>query len=193
MRFSPTRGGAGSAGLLALALAYPLIAYIALHWLSPLLVAGGLVGVAGLRLLVQSRSSEHRFGAGALGVAALGVALLAPFDGVAAIKLYPIAVSLGFAAIFAWTLIRPPSAIERIARLWGSELDERGIAYTRKVTTVWIGFFLLNAAISAWTAGESLETWTLYNGFLSYVLTGALFLAEYVVRQRLLRSMEPVS
>jgi uncharacterized membrane protein len=53
----------------------------------------------------------------------------------------------------------------------------------RKVTVVWLGFFLTNAAISAATAiGGSLETWTLYNGFISYVIMGVLFVSEWILR-----------
>jgi len=193
MRFSPTNRRAGSAGLLALALAYPLIAYVALHWVPPLMVAIGLAVIAGLRVLVQRRGGEGRAGAAALGLAALGVALLAPFDGMAAIKLYPIAVSLGFAAIFTWTLLHPPSAIERIARLGGAYLDDRGIAYTRTVTMMWIAFLLANAAISAWTASRDLETWAFYNGFLSYLLSGTLFAGEYIMRTWLRRPVEPAA
>jgi uncharacterized membrane protein len=51
------------------------------------------------------------------------------------------------------------------------------------VTAVWLGFFLANAAISTATAiGGSLELWTLYNGFISYVIMGVLFISEWILR-----------
>ena len=64
------------------------------------------------------------------------------------------------------------------------ELDEQAIRYTRNVTVAWVVFFLLNAAISLWTAlyGD-LATWTLYNGFISYILIGLMFGGEFLLRQ----------
>jgi len=52
------------------------------------------------------------------------------------------------------------------------------------VTAVWVGFLLVNAAISLWTVlWGSLEQWALWNGLLSYLAMGTLFTAEYLVRR----------
>ena len=57
-------------------------------------------------------------------------------------------------------------------------------SYLRKVTIAWLTFFLINAAISALTAiSGSLKLWTLYNGFISYLLIGVMFAAEFLIRQ----------
>ena len=167
--------------LLAAALAYPLVAYGLLTELPPAILAIGLVAALVLRLSLAPDAAPGPIRWAAVAAAA-GVALLTMFDGVTAIKAYPVLISLGLATVFALTLLRPPSAIERIARLSGTVMNERTIAYTRNVTIIWLVFFLLNAAVSLWTARQSMEIWTLYNGLLSYLFVALLFAAEYAVR-----------
>ena len=55
------------------------------------------------------------------------------------LKLYPVGMSLGALLIFALTLYKPPSMIERFARLVEPDLPESGVQWTRKVTMVWLG------------------------------------------------------
>lgn len=106
------------------------------------------------------------------------------------LKLYPVAMSLGALAIFAATLWRPPSMIERFARLWQPELPASGVVWTRRVTGCWCVFFLLNALVAAWTVFfGSQQSWVLYNGFISYLLMGVLLAGEYLLRQRHLRTL----
>lgn len=98
---------------------------------------------------------------------------------------YPIVVSAAFLVLFAHSLINPPTVVERIARLREPDLPPQGVAYTRKVTRVWCLFFLLNGVISAATVWlGDIAVWTLYNGFLSYVVMGVLFAGELLVRNR---------
>jgi uncharacterized membrane protein len=87
--------------------------------------------------------------------------------------------------LFGCSLWRPPTVVERIARLTRPDLPASGVAYTRKVTWVWCGFFVVNAAAAAWTAVYgSLEMWTLYNGLLAYLAIATLFLIEWLIRRR---------
>jgi uncharacterized membrane protein len=86
--------------------------------------------------------------------------------------------------VFAVSLRYPPTIVERIARLREPDLPPAGVAYTRQVTRVWVGFLLANAAVSFWTARwGSLDQWALWNGLLSYLAMGALFGGEYLVRR----------
>jgi uncharacterized membrane protein len=97
--------------------------------------------------------------------------------------LYPVAVNAGLLTSFGATLLNPPSMIERIARAMGDELDERGRRYVRRLTMVWCAFFLANGLIALGTAlYGSPKAWALYTGFVSYLLAGALFFGERVVR-----------
>ena len=76
----------------------------------------------------------------------------------------------------------------RFARLRTPELDDYAIGYTRILTAVWVSFFIANGSIAAWTAlYASIDTWTLYNGLISYVLIAVLFVGEWPVR-RILRA-----
>ena len=101
------------------------------------------------------------------------------------LKLYPVLMSLGSLAIFAATLIKPPSMIERFARLAEPNLPEAGVIWTRKVTIVWCIFFVCNALIALATVlCASMQLWVLYNGFISYVLMGLLLLGEFILRKR---------
>jgi uncharacterized membrane protein len=105
-----------------------------------------------------------------------------------AMLLYPVVVNVLLLALFSFTLVRPPSAIERIARLRTAEFPPSAVAYTRKATIAWAVFFALNATASLYTVlGASLETWALYNGLVSYLLIGCMFLGELAVRTWLQR------
>ena len=101
------------------------------------------------------------------------------------LKMYPVFMSVGAGLIFASTLIKPPSMIERFARLVEPNLPESGVIWTRKVTIIWCIFFVVNAVIALYTViFAPMKIWVLYNGFISYVLMGILFLGEFILRKR---------
>lgn len=105
------------------------------------------------------------------------------------VRLYPVLVNAGLFASFAWTLLHPPSMIERIARLREPELPPRAVRYTRSVTLIWCVFFACNGlAALITTLWTSERTWALYNGLVTYVLIGVLFAVEWLVRQRVRRA-----
>lgn len=104
------------------------------------------------------------------------------------LKLYPVMMNIGALMIFALTLWRPPSMIERFARLVEPDLPETGVRWTRQVTKVWCVFFALNGLISFITVfWAETQVWVYYNGFLSYVFMGILLLGEYLLRKRQMR------
>lgn len=165
------------------ALAYPFLVYFGLRLTSPAVIGLGLLAMLGLRLVIDRQDSAGRSFAPAFWIAGAGALLLLVLSPVVGLRFYPVLVSLGFAGLFAHSLWQPPTVIERIARLREPELPVSAVPYLRKVTAVWLGFFLTNAAISAATAiGGSLELWTLYNGFVSYVIMGVLFVSEWLLR-----------
>ena len=99
-------------------------------------------------------------------------------------RLYPaVMVALALGA-FAISLFRVPLA-EVFARKFGEELDAKGVAYCRRVTEVWVAFLAVHLAVTVATVFASREVWAFYNGFLAYVLMGALFLGEYLYRRRM--------
>jgi len=100
---------------------------------------------------------------------------------------YPVVVNVAFLLVFAASIKWPPTVIERLARLQDPDLDDDGVIYTRRVTWVWCGFFILNGVTALVTIGLGMEVWTLYNGVVSYVLMGLLFTGEFAYRKLVLR------
>ena len=74
--------------------------------------------------------------------------------------------------------------IEHFARMVKADLSLEEQAHCRRWTKVWGIYLIVLAAVGLVLARfATLKIWTLYVGFLSYVLVGALFAVEYVVRK----------
>ena len=148
---------------------------VAPAWLAALLL---LVGLARLSNLAPT-FARHYWASGTI-----LLAILAYWSGgLLPLRFYPVLVNGAFFTAFAYSLIVPPSTIERLARLQDPNLPPAAIAYTRRVTQVWCVFFALNGAIALYTAlFSSMAQWSLYNGFLAYLLMGFLFAGEYCAR-----------
>ncbi|MDZ5459474.1 hypothetical protein SM757_23110 [Azohydromonas lata] len=102
------------------------------------------------------------------------------------LKLYPVLVNAALLLVFGASLLRGPSLVERLARLREPDLPPAGVAYTRRVTQAWCGFFVVNGSIALSTAlWGSDAAWALYNGLLAYGLMGLFFGVEWLLRQRL--------
>jgi len=98
-------------------------------------------------------------------------------------KYYPVAVNIIFFAVFLASLIRPPSIIERFARIKEPELPTSAVRYTKAVTQIWCAFFLLNGSVALYTVVVAdFKFWALYNGFISYLLIGFLMAVEFGFR-----------
>lgn len=166
----------------ALTMAYPLLVYATLKWFEPRWLALLLLAIALARLGGGRRDAL----AWATAALALGLALVAGWMNAALpVKLYPVVVNALMLLLFGISLARPPSMVERIARIQEPELPPHAVAYTRRVTQVWCGFFVVNGCLALWTAlYASNAAWALYNGLIAYLLMGALFAVEWLVRQR---------
>ena len=166
------------AGLLAV-IAYPFAIYFGLGRFSPRIMIAGLLSLLGLRMY---RTPNGRGRLPYL-VGGLGVVIIAARSPSVGLRAYPILISLTLASVFAYSLLRPPTIIEQIARMRRPRMPPRIVAYLRNVTIVWTGFFLLNAAISTATVvSGSIKLWTLYNGFVSYLIIGAILAGELLLR-----------
>ncbi len=170
------------AALLAVvSLAYPVVVYLALGHVSPRWIALLLVALALARAWVTRESFW-------LGAAALATVLAAASflgDRWGPLKLYPALVNLVMLGLFGMSLWRGPSVVERLARLRESHFPPAAIVYTRRVTQVWCGFFVVNGLAALATAlWATPAVWALYNGLLSYVAMGALMGGEWLVRRR---------
>jgi uncharacterized membrane protein len=169
--------------LLTLAtLAYPAVVYLGFGRWSPFWVALLLAGLMLVRAWAARDAVWLLAGAGAT---LLSLASLFG-DSWLPLKLYPVMVSAVLLCVFGASLVRPPTVIERIARLREPHLPAAAVAYTRKVTQVWCVFFVANGLAALATAlWASKEIWLLYNGLISYLLMGTLFAGEWLVRRRM--------
>jgi len=162
-------------------LLYPLAVWFGLARLEPRGIAALLAVIAVLRAIAAREAVWW--------VAAAGAGLLAVVASLAnhglPLKLYPVLVNLAMLVVFATSLYRPPTVIERLARLRHPDLPESARPYLANVTRAWCLFFVANGAIALWTAlAASDATWALYNGFIAYLLMGAMFLGERLARPR---------
>ncbi len=184
MHCSTRRRRASSILLAAFGVAYPFIVLGAIDVVSPVVFVVLALAALGLRLAwSKGDPGGGIFSAPFLAVGA-GLLALLFYDGMAAAKAYPILMSLAFAALFGWSLVSPPTLIERFAAITGAIPTEPARRYMRRLTAVWFVFLLANAATSWWTAlAGDVAVWTLYNGFLSYLLIGAMLGIELVIRR----------
>lgn len=119
---------------------------------------------------------------------ALIFVLLAVIGSASAMYWYPVMVSMLMLFIFAGSLFSRQSVIERLARLHNKDLPLSGIRYTRHVTEIWCGFFILNILITtALILSECWQAWTIYTGIVAYILMGVLFAGEFLYRQFILK------
>jgi uncharacterized membrane protein len=180
----------------------PAVASHLLFALYPILIFAGLqffdartVGVCVLlALVVRYRRTALRVVSGfsawqwlaiALPVL-LGLAVVATNSEVL-LLLYPASISASMLILFGTTLLRPPTMVERFARLRYPDLPAESVRYTRRVTEAWCLFFVCNGTVAVYTAlYASREAWALYNGFIAYLLMGALFAGERLVRRRVI-------
>ena len=173
-----------TAALSAATVAYPLVVYLSIGHLAPQWLALMLVLLA----LARACVGGQRF----WWVVVAGAALLCAASwfrsDTLAVRLYPVLVNGVLLFVFAFSLWRPPSVVERLARLREPDLPPSGVRYTRQVTGVWCAFFVFNGAMAGCTAiWGSDQQWALYNGLIAYVLMGAMFAGEYLLRLRFKR------
>jgi len=174
--------------LAALALLYPALVYFGLLHFSAQWVGIALALVMVLRLLLLRNTTSKQLQTSLLPALLLATAcaLASAFlNQAGALKFIPVVINLCCLLGFAITLWRPPSMIERFARLHEPQLSDRAIRYTRQVTVVWCVFFIINGSMALYTAlYADMKIWALYNGLIAYLLMGALFAGEYLVRLR---------
>ncbi len=166
---------------------YPFIVYFGLGHFSVRYIAAGIAFIFLLRLvLLKSASSVFsKSFLASVALVGIGISVIGVISNQAIIiKLYPFVMSFFLFCLFSYSLFYPPTIIERLARLTHQDLPKKAIEYVNKVTVVWCIFFTINGAIALWTAlFASMKVWTFYNGFLSYILIGIIFVTEFIIRK----------
>lgn len=190
----PPRNRLVPAVLMAAGIAYPFAILALSGRLSPVFFTALALALAVTRLAVSRRSAAARALLPALTLPVLVLVCSALVDPALAALLYPVAMNLGMALAFALSLRWPPTLIEALASLTTPAPSAAARAYMRRLSLVWCLFLTANAAMSALTVwwGE-LWLWTVYNGFVSYVLIAALVGGEWLVRRCVRHAAEPAS
>ncbi|MEI6895106.1 MAG: hypothetical protein V5789_10870 [Colwellia sp.] len=176
-------------------LLYPLVVFYGLAEFSVRWVSLTLLLLFFIRIFLLKKNSSRLsdpkkiLGPGASKILSLVILLFLMlsfvFDADIGLLFYPVIINSALALIFSYSLVNPPPIIERLARLTQADLPPHAVKYTRTVTKVWLVFFILNGLVSTYTVlFTNLQTWTLYNGLIAYVLMGLLFASEYLVRLR---------
>jgi uncharacterized membrane protein len=189
-------GKAGKVALVVLSVLYPCLVFLglAVFKVQPRLVSLCMVLAVLLNFLslTGERKASGRLPLGKLaliGVACVLIAVAVVANSGICLKLYPVFVSGTLLATFGATLARPPSMILRFATLQDRRLSEDPgypgiVRYCRAVTGIWCGFFVFNIGMALYTAFCLSDfAWSLYNGLISYILIGVLFVGEMVVRR----------
>jgi uncharacterized membrane protein len=174
----------GAAVLALLTFLYPALVYGLDSVLPPQAFTGLALVLVGLRLATL-RSEAMQIWRGPLISAGVLIAVLIPLDSRIAAKIYPVALSLVAAYAFGSSLWKPPSLVERIARVSEPDIPARGQAYCRIVTIIWTVWLIVNAIIAGLLALMArAEAWALWTGLLAYLIMGALFGGEMLIRPR---------
>lgn len=134
--------------------------------------------------VVVSAKRDQRRAALQLPAIALGFAVLGwiSHDGTWLLVL-PSATQATFGLAFLRSLAGVP-LIEHFARMVKPELGAAELAHCRAWTRIWGLYLLALAAIGLGLARWApLRVWTVYVGVVNYVLVGALFAVEYLIRK----------
>lgn len=169
-------------GMAGVSLAYPWIV-LGLYGNSLFLIGLWLAVLALWLARAREQSARLRVMMFLLALLAAVLALVEQVPGQLLAKMYPVIISSALFLIFSGSLLRPPSIIERMVRRSGRVVSPEASRYMRWVTIVWIIFFVCNATVAIWLAlFAGVSEWAFYNGFLSYVIIGAIMGVEFLVR-----------
>ena len=170
--------------------AYPFVVYYGLNHYGPSVFASFLFVLLLLRVVIKGSYHEPSQWLQLVVVGGFCV-IVAIVDSEQLLRFYPVLMSLGFSALFAFSLKSKTSLVERFAKMSGQTYPDEAITYMRKLTKLWAILLFFNAMISAYTACcVSLKYWTLYNGLLAYFLLGGFALAELIFRHFYKRTIE---
>jgi len=168
--------------------AYPFIILFGLKYLPPTFFGVALLFLLAMRYGILL--PEERPILVPMLLIFISYALVAAISGSQSMLLYyPAVVSFTLCAVFLNSLRQGEPLLLRIIRARGIPMSVHGPRYLYRLTAVWSGFFIVNGLISIWTSTQSIEIWTFYNGFLSYLLIAAFVGVEYAFRRWYKRRM----
>jgi uncharacterized membrane protein len=182
----PRRIKSADVALIAFGIAYPPMVFFLRGTVDASLFIGVALACLGLRLLASR--GEAAYWRPALLVCAVAVTCLALLDRALAVYAYPVVLSLAASGVFAITLLQPVSLVEKLALASGQTWSPQLRAYCRAVTGIWAIWLAVNAAVAAGLAlAGSTSSWALWTGAISYLVSGALFAGEWLVRRNVVQ------
>ncbi len=114
------------------------------------------------------------------------------------LKLYSVVISAMLLVVFGSTLFFPPNIIFRFATLYDKSIlqtpaEKKVESYCKKVCIIWCIFFILNGSVAFYTAFFASDlVWSVYNGGISYILMGLIFIIEFIIRRQVDKKMPKV-
>jgi uncharacterized membrane protein len=163
--------------------AYPVLVLLGLQHAKP-----GMMGALLLFSLLWQAKTNGKSNSKAqqlmLLLSALYTVVLIIKDSELLLRFYPVVVNSGVGVFFLLSLRNESPALTSYAKRFGMEIPEHAKNYLHKLTLLWGLLLICNAVFSAYTAlFFDLRSWALYNGFIVYLLFGAIFLLEFIFRQ----------
>lgn len=161
---------------------YPFIVYTSLNQVGPATLSIVLFCLLLARVVLRGEYDKPEQYA-QLGLVGSLCLLAAWRDSELILRYYPVAMSLAFSLFFAISLWGEMTLVERFARVFTDDIEQHQRDYMRGFTILWSLLLLVNSAISAYTACcLSLAHWTLYNGFIAYLIFIVFSLGELLNR-----------
>ncbi|MBQ4833480.1 hypothetical protein J8L70_09540 [Pseudoalteromonas sp. MMG010] len=170
--------------LAGLLFSYPLAVFFGLKYSEPAVVGGFFAAILLLRHFVVKNTKASIPHLKIMTISGVGLLVFATLANSAlALKFYPVVINACFLVVFLYSLYQSPSVVEMIASKFET-LDEKGRHYTRQVTKVWCGFFIINGSIAGATVFHpDPAVWLTYNGLISYIFMGLIMAVEFLVRR----------
>lgn len=161
------------------------LAHNGLPWLLPALAVVLLIRLR----LARHNTGPMRFVMQSVALAGLVLCIASALLGTHQLLLYwPVVVNAVMLAMFGSSLFTRMPLVERLARLQQPDLPPQGVRYTRRVTQIWCGFFIVNGTIALLTAvSGNMPLWSAWNGMVAYLLIGTLMACEWLVRRRVMK------
>jgi uncharacterized membrane protein len=166
---------------------YPFVVYAGIQHL-PIGLFGTLLALLLLLRAGVMRPAERRAILPVLIVYVAYAAITALSGSQQLLLWYPAVINFSLCLLFALSLRANESILLRLVRARNMKMSVYAPAYLHRLTAVWAVFFLLNGSMAILTGAISLKTWALYNGFIAYLLTGALMGGELLFRSWYKRS-----
>ncbi|MDY0050596.1 MAG: hypothetical protein RBR73_07605 [Halothiobacillaceae bacterium] len=176
--------------LAALLVSFPILSHLAVLGGMGEGASLGLVGLVTLLIVLRQSHLTRRVLVLLAGLG-VGYGLWQIGQGVWAMQALPLFIYGALFLSFASTLRRGQEPlVSRIARAIRGELPPSAARYTRRVTQLWAGYFVLMFFVALGLAlWAPLPVWSWFANVLGYGLTAAVFLLEFFVRRRVLREL----